>query len=332
MLTHDWPLHIYKMPGARDYLLRKKPFFKEDIDNHKLGSPMYELLINKLKPVHWFSAHLHVRFQTNYIHQSITQSRSNDQKDSIKNDANKINDKSTIESNKNFESTHFLALDKCLFRRPYLEVINVQSDEFNTDGLEYDLEWLSILKVTDEYVSTQEYPPNLLPQPHRIMNYDLDTEKEKIKEIFKNKFQVPKNFTISMPFNLVGEDVDPERVNNYTNEQTTKFCKLLEITDPMQRIVHRVEGKIMNPDKIDISDCEEADWKEEVKVAEPDQSNSNDVSTTVEDVIVGWPNNSEEININQSVDNESNNESSNEPSAKRVKEEPLFFIDTQGQN
>lgn len=59
--------------------------------NNTLGSPAMETLLHELKPSFWFSAHLHCRFAATVNH--------NDQ-----------------------EKTEFLALDKCLPRRRYLEV------------------------------------------------------------------------------------------------------------------------------------------------------------------------------------------------------------------
>ena len=263
MLTHDWPLRIYKMPGSREYLIGKRPSFKQDIDRDELGSPMHELLLNKLRPKHWFSAHMHLRFETRYVHYRRS------------NNSHLTNPKST-KSNNQPEATHFLALDKCVVRRPYIEIVNVKSDEFDIRGLEYDLEWLAILRYTDEYVSTQERPSNLPPPPHIKKNYDLNAEKEKIRRALNGRLKIPTNFTISKPYNLEGVDVDPERKNNYVNEQTTRLCKLLEITDPMQRFVDRIEGKITNPDKISISDDEEPDW-----IDENNKNNENSVNNVI---------------------------------------------------
>ena len=60
MMSHDWPLGIYHH-GDTAALLRKKPFFKDEVRTNTLGSPAHEQLLHALKPVHWFSAHLHVR-------------------------------------------------------------------------------------------------------------------------------------------------------------------------------------------------------------------------------------------------------------------------------
>ena len=62
MISHDWPSGI-AYHGNMDQLLRKKPYFKQEIENNELGSPANEILLNALKPKYWFAAHLHVKFE-----------------------------------------------------------------------------------------------------------------------------------------------------------------------------------------------------------------------------------------------------------------------------
>lgn len=61
-LSHDWPLNIYNH-GNLHKLLQQKKFFKLDIANGTLGSPLNEFLLNYLRPRYWFAAHLHVKFE-----------------------------------------------------------------------------------------------------------------------------------------------------------------------------------------------------------------------------------------------------------------------------
>jgi lariat debranching enzyme len=66
-LSHDWPQSIEQHGSVRD-LLRRKPFFRADVDSGRLGSPPLMGLLRTLKPRWWFSAHLHVRFEATVVH------------------------------------------------------------------------------------------------------------------------------------------------------------------------------------------------------------------------------------------------------------------------
>lgn len=70
-LSHDWPQSIEQHGNVRD-LLRRKPFFRDDVNTGKLGSPPLMGLLRNLKPKWWFSAHLHVRFEAAVVHQEGT--------------------------------------------------------------------------------------------------------------------------------------------------------------------------------------------------------------------------------------------------------------------
>jgi len=100
MITHDWPQNIYKDTNC-DQLIRFKPFLAEEIQKNTLGSPESEKLLKLLKPTYWFSAHLHVKFAAMYKHESIT--KASDSK-----------------------ITKFLSLDKCLPKRRFLQVIDIE--------------------------------------------------------------------------------------------------------------------------------------------------------------------------------------------------------------
>lgn len=64
-LSHDWPVDItsYASPESLATLLRKKPHFRQDIQQGALGSPPLTGLLRVLKPRWWFSAHMHVGWE-----------------------------------------------------------------------------------------------------------------------------------------------------------------------------------------------------------------------------------------------------------------------------
>ncbi|KAK0554672.1 lariat debranching enzyme [Tilletia horrida] len=69
VMSHDWPNTI-EQHGATQDLIKKKPFFAEEIRTETLGSPPLLDLLQTLKPTLWCSAHLHVRFDAVYHHDS----------------------------------------------------------------------------------------------------------------------------------------------------------------------------------------------------------------------------------------------------------------------
>ncbi|RSH81388.1 hypothetical protein EHS25_006920 [Saitozyma podzolica] len=68
-LSHDWPITIPRH-GDTPALLRRKPFFRSEVETDTLGSPPLLGLLRHVQPEHWFAAHLHVKFAAVYEHGS----------------------------------------------------------------------------------------------------------------------------------------------------------------------------------------------------------------------------------------------------------------------
>jgi len=126
VLSHDWPNGIYEH-GDVAWLLRTKRFFREEVESGTLGSRPNKEVLLALKPQYWFSAHLHVKFAAMWEHAG-----------------GKV--------------TRFLALDKCLPRRRYLQVLDIGPtlSGGETITLKHDPAWLAVLKNTDHLLSTSE--------------------------------------------------------------------------------------------------------------------------------------------------------------------------------
>ncbi|CAG2159707.1 unnamed protein product [Oppiella nova] len=224
MISHDWPLNIHSC-GDVQYLLRRKKYFLQEVQENRLGNPLLEPLVRHLKPRHWFSAHLHVKFEALVNHTEDL---------SIQ--------------------TRFLALDKVLPNRQYLDIIDIEPTlPSSSDCLEYDAEWLAVLQSTDKLLSIEKKcsVPHVMSKLHSVTESDIN----RVKELFNNDFKIPTNFEMSEPV-LKDSDCDPQRLKNYTNPQTVEFCKRLGITDPMSAIIESLKP-LPNPDQISISDDEE---------------------------------------------------------------------------
>ena len=145
MLTHDWPTGITSYGNCNE-LLRIKPYFEEEIQNNALGSPENEKLLKILKPKYWFAAHLHVKFAALYKHSD------------------------------NISETKFLSLDKCLPRRKFLQLIDIET-KINDNKLCLDPEWLLILKKTDKLLNVSSYMQAPLNEKISIAKEEKDEVK-----------------------------------------------------------------------------------------------------------------------------------------------------------
>lgn len=138
-VSHDWPRGIERH-GNLVALLKQKPYFRADVERNDLGSPAAELLLQILKPRRWFAAHLHCRFSARVEH----------------------NDQSV---------TDFLALDKCLPRRDFLQLVTFNVPTAGNHQLEYDPQWLAILEHTHGLDSCLP-PPQVVRLPSAYPSVD----------------------------------------------------------------------------------------------------------------------------------------------------------------
>ncbi|XP_060519457.1 lariat debranching enzyme [Cylas formicarius] len=209
-LSHDWPTGICNF-GNKKQLLKRKPFFKEDIESGQLGSKPCEELLHLLKPKYWFSAHLHCKFAA-----------------LVKHEDNCI--------------TKFLALDKCLPKRKFLQVIDVPHDDNETIEINYDLEWLTVLYLTNHLLNVKNVN-NYMPGPGCSERYDFTPtvqEKEVVLKKLNGSLMVPKNFRPTAPAyrpnTPVKKSKKAKQPEAKLNPQTVEFCECLNMDDPVALI------------------------------------------------------------------------------------------------
>jgi len=320
-MSHDWPVDITSFGTSHptpqlslQSLLRFKPFWKNDIQNGKLGSQPSMGLLRRLKPDWWFSAHMHARWDALVIHEpdgTVSQpgvqraaalqpeaQRNPDEivideddddvapaanapaaeaeparnPDEIVMDEEESEVAVPPEPPKAATTTKFLALDKCLPKRQFLEVIDITPPPTDSDPtiqpttgsspstptksgrqrltFSYDPHWLAITRAFQPYLSTGR---NQIPFPATEEEAMALVEKE-LEWVMAN---VPKKLALkdgpetwelsrcqefvhtAPPEKNPGNGKAFPRGNKqppwYPNPQTKAFCELLEIEDKINK-------------------------------------------------------------------------------------------------
>jgi len=130
VVSHDWPRGITNY-GDTEHMLRLKDRtgqLRQEINSNQLGNPHTMELLKILKPKFWFAGHMHVKYSALYEHPDGS-------------------------------VTRFLALDKCIPRRPFVQLLGIDSSTASLSDyrrepspattVHLDPEWLAILKVNN---------------------------------------------------------------------------------------------------------------------------------------------------------------------------------------
>lgn len=194
-LSHDWPLGITDHGNWKE-LVRYKPFFKQEIQERTLGSKPAAELLEKLKPAYWFSAHLHCKFAA------------------------------LVQHGEGGMVTKFLALDKCLPGRRFLQIIEIESEPGPYE-IQYDEEWLAI---------TRQFNP-VFPVTNRRAYFGyrgVQFNMQECRQWVSNKLQTrgakPFEFVRTVPCYNPSQSVSNGSFMGYSrNPQTEAFLQFLEL-------------------------------------------------------------------------------------------------------
>lgn len=206
-MSHDWPRGIYHY-GSTGELLRKKKFLRQDVESNTLGNPAAEELLALLQPTYWFSAHLHVKFAALMQH--------------------------TPKGNASPRVTKFLSLDKCLPYREFLQIVDIPERSGSSEGLEYDPEWLAILKATNSLQRVTPHPWNPPENNGLHERWDFRASEEDMMQVVEDlsgELAIPDNFSQTLPAYDPAKPQPHTSPSCNTNPQTTELCATLGLTD-----------------------------------------------------------------------------------------------------
>ncbi|KAF8519827.1 lariat debranching enzyme, C-terminal domain-containing protein [Gautieria morchelliformis] len=260
-LSHDWPNTI-EQHGDLQSLLRRKPFFRQEAQTGTLGSPPLLDLLQKIKPQWWFSAHLHTKFEAIYRHDGDRTKPSvnpdeimvGDLDDADFNTPIENPDEIKIDDDEDLEvepsappntkapslpedrpaprETRFLALDKCLPKRDFLQ----PSDP---PRLTFDPEWLAITRALHPFFCTTRDQATL-PKPddtRALIAAELEWVRQNITDGGSKDVSEIQSFWRTAPGPPAGDMTGQNRPPSwYTNPQTEAFARLLEIPNKVNPV------------------------------------------------------------------------------------------------
>lgn len=253
VLSHDWPRGIHAF-GNEHNLFRRKPYFRQEASENKLGSQPLRDILDKLMPSYWFSAHMHVKFSALYQREA---------------DGN------------GGKSTKFLALDKCLPNRQYLQVLDLDNASCDTfcNELSYDREWLAILKSTDHLVNVSNRV-SYMPGPGIKERFDFQPRIEELTEIdqlFDNNFIVPRNFQQTAEIHTDGVSCNKRMHPQFcSNPQTEEFCSKLKIKNLNSILIGNQREQVKIMPSLDTSTFWTESNPAEIKIVDDEQPTSSE--------------------------------------------------------
>lgn len=164
------------------------------------------------------------------------------------------------------QHTQFLALDKCLPNRKFLQILSINPLNPSTPPaplcLTYDKEWLAILRVFASHDPHEPNPPNRGEAAYAQL---IAKEEEWVEEHLVKQndvgtsgtLEIPSNFELTAPVydgRAIGS-VGREQPREYSNPQTQVFCEMLGIRnwfhdgEEAREERRRVKGKVIEGER-----------------------------------------------------------------------------------
>ncbi|KAJ8751593.1 hypothetical protein K2173_016842 [Erythroxylum novogranatense] len=189
-LSHDWPLGITDYGNCEQ--LRYKHHFEQEIKEGTLGSRAAAQLLEKLMPPYWFSAHLHCKFAA------------------------------VVKHGKDGPLTKFLALDKCLPGRKFLQIVEIESEPGPYE-IQYDEEWLAITRKFNSI-----FPLTFKNANFRNTQLDIHDCRQWVRSKLQVRGAKPFEFAQTVPsFNPTKSDSNSSFTECPRNPQTQSLLQLL---------------------------------------------------------------------------------------------------------
>jgi lariat debranching enzyme len=162
--------------------------------------------------------------------------------------------------------TQFLSLDKCLPRRQYLSIVHIPVEERNSDArLEYDPEWLAILRKTHNLTDTGRRRVKLPAQPEAVTSEEIAWVRERLGQTLV----IPENCRMTVPPHAGPTHPIPSHLPQpfqmMGNPQTDQLLNILQmdhiLTVPYHESVAEHgrtdhSAKVVDENEVDIDDVE----------------------------------------------------------------------------
>ncbi|XP_036707507.1 lariat debranching enzyme isoform X3 [Balaenoptera musculus] len=146
------------------------------------------------------------------------------------------------------------------------QVIEIEHDPSAPDYLEYDTEWLAILRATNDLINVSERLWNMPENNGLHTRWDYSATKEAMNEVLEklnHDLKVPCNFSVTAACYDPSKPQTQMQLVHRISPQTTEFCAQLGITDINIRLQKAKEEQHVCGDSEEQDDVESNDSGED---------------------------------------------------------------------